>query len=124
MVGLPGKVSPCPAPDACSIATLRAGAGCGTISLRRIEFVKERRAVGSPGVDDSQASDPAVEAEVDARMELLRSRFPDRLSEEQWGIVRERVLNTITMGQQLRSVALTNADEPEIVFTPYRRPDR
>jgi hypothetical protein len=66
--------------------------------------------------DQGEAESP----EVVTRLAVLTQRFGERLSEEQWAKVRERVGKTIEFGEKLRAVPLTNADEPEIVFAPYR----
>jgi hypothetical protein len=72
----------------------------------------------STAADEAQES--ARERETDARIDGLRVRFGDHLADEQWAKVRERVGKTIEFGEKLRAVTLTNADEPESVFAPYR----
>ncbi|MGH2532422.1 MAG: hypothetical protein ACRDJW_08960 [Thermomicrobiales bacterium] len=77
------------------------------------------RQASRAGTSDEQIQELAS-PEVDARVAVLSSRFGDRLTDEQWTTVRERVEKTIEFGEKLRAVSLTNADEPEIVFVPYR----
>jgi hypothetical protein len=64
--------------------------------------------------------DAQTEAVIDARLSALTARFGERLTEEEWQGVRERIARIVDQGAELRTVPLTNADEPEIVFVPYR----
>jgi hypothetical protein len=64
------------------------------------------------------------DAIIDARMAELTARFGDRLSEKERAQVRSRIGSAVTLGQALRQVTFSNADEPEIVFTPYRMEER
>lgn len=64
---------------------------------------------------------PAAAADtVEARLAEISSRFGAMLSEAQIGQVRTRIERTLTLAAAMHTTALTNADEPEIVFAPYR----
>jgi hypothetical protein len=80
---------------------------------------EEPRQTGRAGTPEEETQG-AESPEVEARLAVLTSRFGALLTDEQWGQVRERVATTITHGEKLRAIPLTNADEPEIVFVPYR----
>ncbi|MGI8476168.1 MAG: hypothetical protein ACR2OO_07360 [Thermomicrobiales bacterium] len=60
------------------------------------------------------------EAIIDARLGELTLRFGARLSAEERAVVRNRIGRSMALSAALRAVPLTNADEPEIVFTPVR----
>jgi hypothetical protein len=62
----------------------------------------------------------ATEGAIEGRLAILRGRFGDRLSDEEWMAVRQRIAKAVERGEQLRRAPLTNGDEPEIVFVPYR----
>lgn len=57
---------------------------------------------------------------VDARIAEIAERFGERLTAEQRLQVRTRIERTIALSVAMRATPLTNADEPEIVFSPYR----
>ncbi|MGH2558599.1 MAG: hypothetical protein ACRDJH_06005 [Thermomicrobiales bacterium] len=75
--------------------------------------------VSRQGATDGQEQ-TVTSPEADARLAVLTSRFGDRLTDEQWAKVRERVGKSIEFGEKLRAVSLANADEPESIFVPYR----
>lgn len=66
------------------------------------------------GMDDNAA--PIVEA----RLAEVVARFGRDLSPEQREQIRGRIERTLKLSAAMRGTALTNADEPEIVFAPYR----
>ena len=66
---------------------------------------------------DSQQSDPT---EADTLFEMVKSRYGDRLTEDQLEDVRRTVDSVVGNAEALRAVRLDNADEPPSVFTPYR----
>jgi hypothetical protein len=61
--------------------------------------------------------DPAV---VEARLAEVLARFGSGLSAEQREEVRARIERTLTLSAAMRDTKLSNADEPEIVFAPFR----
>ena len=81
------------------------------------------------GTDDSAASSaaevpkPRRDAIVDARLAEIATRFGDRWDEEQRARVRRGIARQVDLGAQVRRAPLGNADEPEIVFVPFRAPD-
>ncbi len=70
--------------------------------------------------DMAPTEDPRHTPIIDARLADLTSRFPDRFSDAQRAQVRARIARTVSLGESMRRTTLTNADEPEIVFVPYR----
>lgn len=59
-------------------------------------------------------------AEIDARLTMIETRLAYSLPDEQIAEVRKRIEQSIALGAVLRAYPLTNADEPEIGFVPYR----
>ncbi len=57
---------------------------------------------------------------ADARIAEIEGRFGERLTPEQRAQVRTRIERTIALSVAMHATPLTNADEPEIVFAPYR----
>jgi len=73
---------------------------------------------GTP--DAAPAEDPRDTPVIDAQLAALTARFGDRFSDKQRALVRARIARTVALAESLRRTPLTNADEPEIVFVPYR----
>ena len=48
--------------------------------------------------------------------EVLRSRYPDRFSEAQWGSIVGDFDGDLASGKRLRAVKLANGDEPDFSF--------
>jgi hypothetical protein len=69
---------------------------------------------------EQSANDPMDAAVVAARLAEIDARFGGALTPEQREQVRGRIERTLKLGAAMRTAPLTNADEPEIVFTPYR----
>ena len=67
----------------------------------------------------AEASDGIVEA----RLAQAMARFGDRLEAAQWDAIREDMKKSIEQRNRLRAVPMGNANEPEIVFVPYRADD-
>lgn len=63
----------------------------------------------------------AADPSVDAQMAALVARFGDRLSPSQREQVRGHVAALAGSGRTMRRVPLTNADEPDASYVPYRR---
>jgi hypothetical protein len=66
------------------------------------------------------SEDPRHTPIIDARLTELVARFGDRFDDDQRAQVRSRIARTVSLADSLRKLPLTNADEPEIVFVPYR----
>ena len=47
---------------------------------------------------------------------ILRRRFPDRLSEEQWAAVTRGLDGRLASGRALKEAKLANGDEPDFTF--------
>lgn len=69
---------------------------------------------------ETPAEDPRHTPVIDAQLAAIVARFGDRLTDEQRAEIRARLARGMTLADTLRTVPLTNADEPEIVFVPYR----
>ena len=63
------------------------------------------------------ARDPG---EADLRFALVRLRYGDRLTAEQLDALRHAVETVVEQVAALRTVPLTNADEPLQRFVPFR----
>lgn len=57
---------------------------------------------------------------VDARLAAVLASTGHSLTEAQIAQVRTRIEASLKQAAALRTVSLTNADEPEIVFAPFR----
>lgn len=71
----------------------------------------------------SSPADPRREAVIDARLAALDARFGERWDAAQRAEVRSNLARGLELGETLRRAPLGNADEPEIVFVPYRGED-
>ena len=66
-------------------------------------------------------SEPAKpDPEAGALFEIVRQRYGDRLTREQLDELARIVQAQLEAARALRSVRLTNADEPAQPFAPYR----
>jgi hypothetical protein len=66
-------------------------------------------------------SEPAApDQEAAALFEIVRQRYGDRLTPDQTDELRKIVRAQVEAARALRSVRLTNADEPMQPFAPYR----
>ncbi len=61
---------------------------------------------------------------VEARLAQVLARIARQLTDDQQTQVRKRIGRSVELAEKVRSTPLTNADEPEIVFQPYRRQER
>ncbi len=61
----------------------------------------------------------AEDTEAQALFQMVRGRYGDRLDADQLDEVREGVDAIVEAAQALRSVKLSNGDEPMSVFAPY-----
>jgi hypothetical protein len=82
----------------------------------------ERVPTPTPASDEAPtaAEDPRHGPLIDDRLAELTARYGDRFGDEQRAQVRARIARSAALGEKLRATPLTNADEPEIVFVPYR----
>jgi hypothetical protein len=78
---------------------------------------------GPPGAVNVPAEDPKHTPLIDARLAELTARYGGRFDDAQRAQVRSRIARSVALGVSLRQTPLTNADEPEIVFAPYRAYD-
>jgi DNA-directed RNA polymerase specialized sigma24 family protein len=69
---------------------------------------------------ETPAGDPRRTPIIDAQLAVIVARCGDQLTEEQRAEIRTRLARGLSLADKLRSVPLGNADEPEIVFVPYR----
>ncbi|HZM14634.1 MAG TPA: hypothetical protein VFE28_01425 [Candidatus Krumholzibacteria bacterium] len=64
----------------------------------------------------AQAPSEETPVEVGPWLEILKQRYGQRLSPEQLQAIQENLGWTARTGKTLRAAALTNADEPDVVF--------
>lgn len=77
--------------------------------------------MGERGTEhEAPAEDPRHTPIIDAQLAEIVARFGDQLTEEQRAEIRARLARGLSLADKLRGVPLGNADEPEIVFVPYR----
>ncbi|MGH2951501.1 MAG: hypothetical protein ACRDKX_05600 [Solirubrobacterales bacterium] len=74
---------------------------------------------GGEGVRDQ--SDPSPLAQTLA--EAVRLRYPDRFSDEQLAAITRSIDGRLRQVERLYQTELTNADEPDFVYTVYRGAD-
>ncbi|MFM9108588.1 MAG: hypothetical protein ACKOWF_18025 [Chloroflexota bacterium] len=72
----------------------------------------------SPPLDDRQ------QARVSGQLAQLRASFPERYDEAQWRAIELQLADSARKASVLRSVRLSNADEPEILFAPVHAAGR
>ena len=72
------------------------------------------------GEKTDEESDPTRDAVVAARFASLAARYGSAWDEGQREQVRANIERKTVLAGRLRRTPLTNADEPEIVFVPYR----
>ena len=66
-------------------------------------------------------NDPERHAQdTDLRLAIIRQRYGDRLTSEQLDILRKAVGALVEQASALRTVPLTNADEPGQRFAAFR----
>ncbi|MER3439174.1 MAG: hypothetical protein C4346_17175 [Chloroflexota bacterium] len=69
---------------------------------------------------ETPAEDPRHTPIIEAQLAEIVARFGDQLNEGQRAEIRARLARGMKLAETLRTVPLTNADEPGIVFVPYR----
>jgi hypothetical protein len=73
-----------------------------------------------PTANDTNKEDPHMTPVIDARMAALTALYGDRFDDGQRAHIRGDIAREVFLASQLRGWPLVNADEPEIVFTPFR----
>ena len=63
------------------------------------------------------ATDPGIAADARALLEVVKRRWGDRLDAKQLDAVREDLEGNLGAAAALRALALTNADEPDVIFS-------
>ena len=58
--------------------------------------------------------------EAEALFALVRSRYGERLTEEQLAELRAHVASQVERARTLRAIRLKNSDEPAQPFAPFR----
>ena len=67
---------------------------------------------------------PQADLTAASRLTAIQQQLGRDLSAEEQAQVLARLRRSMELAQKLRVTALTNADEPEIVFQPYRSQSR
>jgi hypothetical protein len=73
-------------------------------------------ASGGASADPQTPQEPVVASVEDQLVSMLQSRFGDRLSEEQWKLVRAKIAGQLAAAKSLREFKLINANEPATIF--------
>jgi hypothetical protein len=84
------------------------------------EFPLSRRERGSGG-EDQQAQEPSALAK--ALAETVRLRYPDRFSADDLTAITRSIDGRLRNIERLYQATLTNADEPDVVYSVYRGVD-
>ncbi len=66
------------------------------------------------------STEEADSAVVEALYAMIRSQYGHRLTPQELEEVRREIEQSFEYAQALKTVPLTNADEPFSLFTPYR----
>ena len=74
----------------------------------------------TPATPDASAVPAAIQQEAEALTALLRARYGDRLTSEQWTEVHDGVVGNVRAAEQLRRFSLPITIEPAIHFIPFR----
>ena len=80
----------------------------------------EPAAMAQAGSGSEGEADPTRDAVVEARLAALVARYGAGWDEAQRARVRANLERGTVLAARLRRTPLTNTDEPEIVFVPYR----
>ena len=77
----------------------------------------------TPPAQPAPAATPAAPAgpehstgEARLLTEVLRARYPDRFNETQWTSIAKDFDDDLAGGKRLRTMKLTNGDEPDVTF--------
>lgn len=79
---------------------------------------------GAEAAEQANVEDARHTPVIEARLAALTALFGERFDDAQRAHLRRDLAREVGLGEQLRAAALTNADEPEIVFIPYRAGDQ
>ena len=74
-----------------------------------------------PPAPKPQAQEPSALAK--ALAETIRLRYPDRFSAEELATITRSIDGRLRAVERLYQTALTNADEPDFVYSVYRGAD-
>ncbi len=84
------------------------------------EFPLSRKERG-PGGEVQQQQEPSALAK--ALADTMRLRYPDRFSAEDLTAITRSIDNRLRQIERLYQTTLTNADEPDFVYSVYRGED-
>ena len=85
--------------------------------------IEESDGASSRVATTPDSTDQGPDAAVAPRLAAIEARFNERLDDAQREQVRRAIERQVTLAARLRRRPLSNADEPEIVFRPYRGTD-
>lgn len=63
---------------------------------------------------------PKPEERLSARIQVVKSQIDREWDEREKQELQERVLNSVEFADRLRNVPLSNADTPDVTFTPFK----
>ena len=108
------------------VRTLALGASAGVLvkpaPLGVDEPDKNKSKDDKPSKDKPGEAGEEPKTEVDARMELVLTRFGKQLDDEARKVVRSEVESIVRRAESLRKFSLTNGDGPYPIFKPFREP--
>ena len=101
------------------VRTLALGASAAALTSPACARADDPRFVGPP---EPEPEPEPIPSEVEARMDLVLSRFGTMLDAGRRKAVEARVAAIVRRAEALRKFELDNGEGPFPVFTPYRAP--
>jgi hypothetical protein len=83
-----------------------------------VAFAQTASTTSAPAAPAVPAAPEHTGSEARLVTEVLRTRYPDRFSEAQWGSIVGDVDGDLGGAKRLRAVKLANGDEPDFTFRP------
>jgi hypothetical protein len=85
------------------------------------EDIGDFERVGREAIGQAPQQEPSAQARAFA--EAIRLRYPDRFSAEELATITRGIETRLRQVERLAQTALTNADEPDLVYEVYRGAD-
>ncbi len=104
------------------VRTLALIPAAGLLARPGRAMADDPKPAGVPSARPADAESVRIEAEVEARMQLILARYGDQLDADARAAVRSDVLTMVQRLRTLARFALDNGDEPMPRFVPYRGP--
>jgi len=94
----------------------RVGAAGLAVTLGGVDALAATAPLPAPAAPPAPATPAAPSDDATALAAILRKRFPDRLTPEQWEEVTRQLDQRLGSGKRLAGFVLANADEPDFAF--------